>query len=239
MSYPGIMSRIRRYSTALSSILLFLATVTVLVSLGVTVINHASRAMLLDVLAAVGALLIGIAGLVGLHTWRKKASRELAQRVLKTALTLCEKSRDWAVTGSSSVTALGVLVSESGELVDSPWASRDEVLRAILGEVRASRRRLVEAKLAWAVALEEARASAWAKVAEAGDWLTVSVEILNAQLGLVEARASLWKHSTNVADPGTARTSLHALEEQFGTVPEAIRNSAGKVQKSLECFLGL
>ena len=233
------MAWIRRNSNTLASILLFVSSVVVLASLGATMLDVTSRAILLDVLSAVGALLIAITGLVGLRTWRRRASRELAQRVLQAALTLRDRAHDWSISGSSGAKALASLVADSGEIIDSPWATRDEVLWKIVADVEASRRSLFTAKLAWAVALEEARASSWEHVADVGDRLTTYVELFNAQLARVQSMGTVWVHCSQVAEPAKKKAKLQQLGKHFDEVTAQIGNAAGEVQENLGRYLGL
>lgn len=229
----------REHSDTLADLLLLTAFLAVAASLIAVLLSPSLRDVLTRVLSSVGTLAVAITAILGLRTWRRQASRALAQRLLRAALALTDRALDAAMSGGSSDVALSSLIDDQGMLIDSPWAPRTEVLGAVVRELKEKRDGFLRAKLDWTIALEEARSSAWIGVAEEGDKVSVLAESLSVQLQQVQAMAGLWLHVGRVGSPETRRTELKEQEGYFDAAPKDVSTAVKRLQQTLRLHLGL
>jgi len=77
---------ISQHALELGISLLAIAAMTVLASVAASLLSEASRNLLFDIMGGSGALLLGLAAIWGLTTWKKKAGRDLARSFLRSTL---------------------------------------------------------------------------------------------------------------------------------------------------------
>lgn len=229
----------REHADTIGVFLVPVAFLVVLASLMSVLLSPSARAVLATVLSSVGTLLVAIAAILGLRTWKRQASRALAQRLLRAGLVLEDSAQDSASQGSISAKVLASLIDEEGKLLKTPWSTRMEVLARIEGSLEDKRSDLQRAKLEWSIAVEEARSSSWLSVADKAIRVSAVAELLSAQLDLLRTMAGVWQHVDQVATPEERKMGLKSQEEHFNRIPEEIGDAAEQFRLALRPHLGL
>ena len=231
----------REHADTIAACLALLASVVLLASLVSVLLSPSARAVLASVLSSVGTLLVAIAAILGLRTWKRQASRTLAQRLLRAGLVLADSVQDSAIQGASSARVLAGLIDNEGKLVETPWSTRMEALARIEGGLRDKRSDLQRAKLEWSIAVEEAKSSSWLSVADEAVSVSVSAmsELLSAQLLHFQTMAGVWQHCDRVAMPEKRKMDLKSKEEYFDRTPKEIGAAVEQFRLALRPHLGL
>lgn len=212
-----IMSWYQRHGeTAACGVLLLALLVLVICTF---VLPTATRDSLLTILPAAGTLILALAAIWGLQTWKREAKRHLARELLTSFLVVQDSIKDAAIQGADSARALAGLVDEKGELRAAPWISKEAACARILESLKESRIGLQQAYGNWMVSLAEAEATGWGQIVQAGTSVKAIVEPLLAELLALMGQAEVLGFCTRVAEHEKRKATWKSQRDRLMQVP--------------------